>query len=224
MGRAGQAATAGRLTRGSSLSPGHCFQRHVAGALDGPLVVLLDQDRADEAGDGGLVGEDADGRSGARSSDGRFLGVEKVVDLGRERSHFVGESRSKPSLSPMTWVTTPSTANPGRFSTSACPMQQSLAGWPSHDDHGGLPPDLNWAALADPTTTTAVYMPRCTLPALLETAIAHGLSPDTPALALVNATRSDEYIERGTAASLAEKARRCPVQVPMLILLGRAIA
>jgi len=32
---------------------------HVAGALDSPLVVLLEQDRPDQAGDGGLVGEDA---------------------------------------------------------------------------------------------------------------------------------------------------------------------
>jgi hypothetical protein len=36
------------------------FQRHVAGALDGPFVVLFEQDRADEAGDGVLIGEDAD--------------------------------------------------------------------------------------------------------------------------------------------------------------------
>jgi uroporphyrin-III C-methyltransferase / precorrin-2 dehydrogenase / sirohydrochlorin ferrochelatase len=92
-----------------------------------------------------------------------------------------------------------------------------------HDQHGGLPDDLNWAALADPAATTAVYMPKRTLPALLETAIAHGLPPDTPALALVNATRPDEHIERGTAASLAEQAIRCPVNGPMLVLLGDAI-
>jgi hypothetical protein len=31
--------------------------RHGAGALDGPFVVLLEQDGADEACDGGLVGK-----------------------------------------------------------------------------------------------------------------------------------------------------------------------
>ena len=36
------------------------FQGHVAGALDSPLIVLLEQDRPDQAGDRGLVGEDAD--------------------------------------------------------------------------------------------------------------------------------------------------------------------
>ena len=36
------------------------FQGHVAGSLHRPFVVLLQQDGADQAGDGGLVGEDAD--------------------------------------------------------------------------------------------------------------------------------------------------------------------
>jgi hypothetical protein len=38
---------------------GDGFQRHVAGALHGPFIVLLHQDRADEADDS-VVGKDAD--------------------------------------------------------------------------------------------------------------------------------------------------------------------
>ena len=38
---------------------GHPFDLHVA-ALEQPLVILLEQHGADEAGDAGLVGEDAD--------------------------------------------------------------------------------------------------------------------------------------------------------------------
>ncbi len=37
---------------------GQGFQCHVS-AANGPLVVLLEQDGADQAGDGGLVGERA---------------------------------------------------------------------------------------------------------------------------------------------------------------------
>jgi hypothetical protein len=33
------------------------FQRHVTGALDGPFIVLLEQDRADEENDGVFVGK-----------------------------------------------------------------------------------------------------------------------------------------------------------------------
>lgn len=36
------------------------FQCHVAASLDCSFVVLLEQERSDEAGDGVLVGEDAD--------------------------------------------------------------------------------------------------------------------------------------------------------------------
>jgi hypothetical protein len=36
------------------------FQGHVSGTLDRPFVVLLEQQGADEADEGGLVGEDAD--------------------------------------------------------------------------------------------------------------------------------------------------------------------
>jgi len=44
---------------------GDGFQGHVAGALDRPLVVLLEQDGADQAGDGVFIGEDADHVSAA---------------------------------------------------------------------------------------------------------------------------------------------------------------
>src|SRR5215469_3233031 len=36
------------------------FQRHVAGALNWPFIVLLEQDRTDETCDGLIIGEDAD--------------------------------------------------------------------------------------------------------------------------------------------------------------------
>jgi hypothetical protein len=36
---------------------GHGFQRHVAGALHGPFIVLFEQDGADKPGDGGFVGD-----------------------------------------------------------------------------------------------------------------------------------------------------------------------
>ena len=39
---------------------GDAFQRHVAGALDRPLIILLKEDGADEALDRVLVWEDAD--------------------------------------------------------------------------------------------------------------------------------------------------------------------
>ena len=46
-----------------------------------------------------------------------------------------------------------------------------------HAKRGGLPADLDWKSLADPSTTTAIFMPTRTLAALAEKAIAEGLDP-----------------------------------------------
>jgi hypothetical protein len=65
------------------------FQRHVTGALNGPFIVLLEQDGADQAGDSVLIGEDADDVSAALD-----LAIESfqrigAVDLG---SVILGEA------------------------------------------------------------------------------------------------------------------------------------
>lgn len=39
---------------------GDCLKCHVAGSLDGPFIVLFEQQRTDQAHDGVVVGEDAD--------------------------------------------------------------------------------------------------------------------------------------------------------------------
>ena len=87
-GRAGRccqaAATAGSLTRGSSLNGVMVFQRHVAGPLDGPRVVLLEEDGSGQAGDGSLVGEDADSVRRLISPLSRSGGLALwIVDWGR---------------------------------------------------------------------------------------------------------------------------------------------
>ncbi|HTQ83079.1 MAG TPA: siroheme synthase CysG, partial [Pseudolabrys sp.] len=57
-----------------------------------------------------------------------------------------------------------------------------------HARDGKLPQDIDWHSLADPSTTTAVYMPAKTLAALIAKAIEQGLDPQTPALAVARAT------------------------------------
>src|SRR5216683_2264417 len=46
-----------------------------------------------------------------------------------------------------------------------------------HAKNGTLPGDLDWQSLADPRTTTAIYMPTRTLAGLVEKAVAEGLDP-----------------------------------------------
>ena len=63
-----------------------------------------------------------------------------------------------------------------------------------HARNGRLPDDIDWRALADPSTTTAIYMPVRTLVALVARAVSEGLDPTTPAAAISRATRPDQAV------------------------------
>ncbi|GAB1363853.1 uroporphyrinogen-III C-methyltransferase [Rhodobacter sp.] len=89
------------------------------------------------------------------------------------------------------------------------------------DVSGGLPGDLNMAALADPAATTAVFMGRRSFPALAERLMAAGLAAETPALMAEAVSTPVQTIWRGTLAELAQElAGRAAGDAPALILYG----
>ena len=89
-----------------------------------------------------------------------------------------------------------------------------------HDIAGALPGDLNLIALADPATTTVVYMGKRTFPLLVEKLIAHGLPPETPALLAEAVSTPDQRLHRTTVAALAEALKAEVTPAPALILYG----
>ena len=93
-----------------------------------------------------------------------------------------------------------------------------------HDRDGKLPDDIDWRSLADPAVTTIVYMPKKTLRLLGERAIAHGLDPATPAVAIVNATRPGETIVAATIATLADEMEASKLSGPVLVMIGHVLA
>src|SRR5262245_51662384 len=90
-----------------------------------------------------------------------------------------------------------------------------------HSENGRLPQDLDWASLADPSATTVVYMPKRTIGELAARAIASGLAPDTPAVAVAGATRPDEIVVAGTVADIGAKLAAAPLPGPVLVFIGR---
>jgi uroporphyrin-III C-methyltransferase len=88
------------------------------------------------------------------------------------------------------------------------------------DITGELPTDLNWAALADPHTTTAVYMGKRTFPALAAKLIEEGLSPDTPALLAEALGHGNESLFCTTIAKLAEQLAQGSAATTAVILFG----
>lgn len=88
------------------------------------------------------------------------------------------------------------------------------------DVNGELPEDLNWAALADAQTTTAVYMGKRTFPALAARLVAQGLAPETPALLAESLGHADQRLVRTTIAELAERLAQESATGTAIILFG----
>ncbi len=93
-----------------------------------------------------------------------------------------------------------------------------------HDRNGRLPPDIDWASIADSTATTIVYMPKKTLGELTARAIAQGLDPATPAVAIAGATRSNETVVAAPVSEIAASVAQTTREGPVLVMIGRAMA
>ncbi|MGV8986315.1 MAG: uroporphyrinogen-III C-methyltransferase [Cypionkella sp.] len=88
-----------------------------------------------------------------------------------------------------------------------------------HDVSGGLPEDLNLAALADPLATTIIFMGKRTFAALSSKMIAAGLPPETPALLAESVSTPEQKLTRATVASLGAALAEAS-DGPALILIG----
>ncbi len=88
-----------------------------------------------------------------------------------------------------------------------------------HDVTGGLPGDLNLAALADPQATTVIYMGKRTFAALAALLIQAGLPPDTPALLAEAVSTPAQAFHRATIATLLPLITP-EADAPALILIG----
>ncbi len=90
-----------------------------------------------------------------------------------------------------------------------------------HGANGALPDDIDWRSIADPTASTVIYMPKRTIAELAERAMAGGLVADTPAVAVMSATRPDETVIAGTIADIGAKLGELEDPGPMLVFIGQ---
>lgn len=97
---------------------------------------------------------------------------------------------------------------------SAARRVQYLTG---HGENGLLPEDIDWRSVADPGVTSVVYMPKKTLRQLVDRALAAGLDPAMPALAIANATRPEEQV---VAATIGELANVPLPDGPTIVMIG----
>jgi uroporphyrin-III C-methyltransferase len=93
-----------------------------------------------------------------------------------------------------------------------------------HDVTGALPEELNFAALADPSATTAVFMGKRTFPELARRLIAAGLPANTPAMLAESVGHPDQRLTHSTVAELADLMATEDSSTPALILYGALAA
>ncbi|MGB3148251.1 MAG: SAM-dependent methyltransferase, partial [Paracoccaceae bacterium] len=89
-----------------------------------------------------------------------------------------------------------------------------------HDVTGALPEDLNWAALADPSATTVVFMGKRTIAELARRLQGAGMAADTPALLAESVSTPAQKLVRGTLATIVSLIEAEAGDGPALILLG----
>jgi uroporphyrin-III C-methyltransferase len=87
----------------------------------------------------------------------------------------------------------------------------------------GVPCELDYAGLARSDTTIAVYMGLSRVGEIAEGLIAHGLSPDTPCLAVMRASLPDEKRLFSRLGRLAEETAQGGFASPSLIVIGEAV-
>jgi uroporphyrin-III C-methyltransferase/precorrin-2 dehydrogenase/sirohydrochlorin ferrochelatase len=93
----------------------------------------------------------------------------------------------------------------------------------AHDRRGHLPQDIDWSAVADSAATTVIYMPKRTLAELTDVALVHGLDPNTPTIAVANATRPDEQVFISTVGAIAAELEAAHPEGPVLVMVGEAL-
>jgi uroporphyrin-III C-methyltransferase / precorrin-2 dehydrogenase / sirohydrochlorin ferrochelatase len=83
---------------------------------------------------------------------------------------------------------------------------------------------LDWASLAQPRQTLALYMGVAALGRIREGLLAHGREPTTPVAIVENGTRPDQRVTLATLATLEDVARRGEIQSPALLIVGEVAA
>jgi uroporphyrin-III C-methyltransferase/precorrin-2 dehydrogenase/sirohydrochlorin ferrochelatase len=83
---------------------------------------------------------------------------------------------------------------------------------------------LDWASLAQPRQTIALYMGVAALGHIAGQLLAHGREATTPVAIIENGSRPDQRVMLATLATLDDIARRAAIESPALLIVGEVAA
>jgi uroporphyrin-III C-methyltransferase len=84
--------------------------------------------------------------------------------------------------------------------------------------------DIDWRALADPSTTLVVYMALAAVERFRDGLLAAGLAPSTPAIAIASGTLPEERRCRTTIAELPDAVAAAGLVAPVMVAVGAVVA
>ena len=91
-----------------------------------------------------------------------------------------------------------------------------------HSRHGGLPEDVDWRAIADPSATTIFYMSGRTAGEIADRLVVLGLSADTPAAVASALSRPEQTLVSTRLKDLAAVVAAIGLAQPVAIGIGQA--
>lgn len=100
---------------------------------------------------------------------------------------------------------------------------QSVRFVTGHSRQGVLPETLDWAALADPVTTSVYYMSRRTMPQIVQHLRDQGMQATTPAIIAANVARADQQVWRGTIEQAVVAVEAFSLAAPTIFAVGDAL-
>jgi uroporphyrin-III C-methyltransferase/precorrin-2 dehydrogenase/sirohydrochlorin ferrochelatase len=83
---------------------------------------------------------------------------------------------------------------------------------------------LDWASLAQPRQTLALYMGVAALDRIAGQLLAHGRAATTPVAIVENGSHPDQRVTLATLAALHDVSRRADIQSPALLIVGEVAA
>ncbi|MEP7350684.1 MAG: uroporphyrinogen-III C-methyltransferase [Sphingorhabdus sp.] len=87
----------------------------------------------------------------------------------------------------------------------------------------GEPLDLDWHLLADPQSTLAIYMGKAAATEIAKSLISAGLTVDTPALIVENASLPDERLIHTALGRMADTVKLVSGTGPAVLIVGEAV-
>jgi len=91
-----------------------------------------------------------------------------------------------------------------------------------HDEGGGLPEGIDWAALSRDDQTLVVYMGLTMLDKIAQTLLARGRDHLTPVAIVANATTAQQQTLLTTLGESVLAARRVRIAAPAIVVIGKA--